>query len=158
MTNVEPINDPNPSTEEILEELSPVSHSQQVESVIATLAIDQKVMVGHTEEGGYVWKFPYGSAEIFVQLTGQTDDDTFTVWSPVLKLPAKNEAKLTRKLLEMNWLYTLEGQFAIFDNQVVVLAMRTVADLSPGEIARAITLVANLADENDDALQAEFGQ
>jgi len=95
---------------------------------------------------------------VFVKLTGETDDDTFTVWSYVLKLPAKNELQLMRKLLEMNWLYTMESHFAIVDEQIVVVASRTVAELSPGEISRAITIVATLADDNDDALQAEFGQ
>ncbi|MBD2018715.1 YbjN domain-containing protein, partial [Leptolyngbya sp. FACHB-36] len=33
----------------------------------------------------------------------------------------------------------------------------TLADLSPSEISRAITIVATLADDNDDALQSQFG-
>ncbi|NER08832.1 MAG: YbjN domain-containing protein, partial [Okeania sp. SIO3C4] len=88
----------------------------------------------------------------------ETDDDTFDVWSYVLKLPAKNEPELMRRLLEMNWLSTMESHFAIVDNQIVILATRTVAELSPGEISRAITIVATLADDNDDVLAAEFGQ
>jgi hypothetical protein len=32
-----------------------------------------------------------------------------------------------------------------------------VADLSPQEISRTITIVATIADENDDALQAKYG-
>jgi hypothetical protein len=113
-------------------------------------------MVSQNEEG-YLWKFKYGSVEVFVQLTGSTDDDTFTVWSSVLPLPAKNEPQLMRKLLEMNWSDTFESCFAIVDNQVVVLSSRTVAELSPGEISRAITVVATIADDNDDALKTEFG-
>ncbi|MGL4379139.1 MAG: YbjN domain-containing protein, partial [Microcoleaceae cyanobacterium] len=33
---------------------------------------------------------------------------------------------------------------------------RTVAELSPGEIARVITIVATIADDNDDILIAQY--
>ncbi|MFM7448469.1 MAG: YbjN domain-containing protein [Leptolyngbyaceae cyanobacterium] len=127
-----------------------------IETVISSLEQEQTAMVSHTD-GGHVWKFKYGTVEVFVQLTGLTDDDTLTVWSSVLQLPAKNEARLTHKLLEMNWSGTLEARYAIANNAVVVVTSRSLADLSPGEISRAITIVASLADENDEPLQQEFG-
>lgn len=139
----------------LIEELTNLSNLQEIETVISGMAVDHKAMVAK-EEQGYLWKFQYGSVEVFVRLTGETDDDTFTVWAKVLQLPVANEADLMRKLLEMNWLSTFEGHFAIVDNQVVVLATRTVAELSPGEIARAITIVATLADQHDDILKAEY--
>jgi diphthamide biosynthesis methyltransferase len=95
--------------------------------------------------------------EVFVRLTGKTDDDTLTVWAAVLKLPAKDESKLTRKLLEMNCSSTFEARFGIIENQVVVIAIRTLAELSAGEVSRIITVVATIADNNDEVLQAEFG-
>lgn len=127
-----------------------------IETVIDSLDSDNTAMVS-TTDGGYVWKFKYGTVEVFVQLTGLSSDDTISAWSAVLKLPAKDEAKLTRKLLELNWSGTLEARFAILQNEVVVLSTRSLADLSPGEISRAITLVATIADEQDEPLQAEFG-
>ncbi|XGV97428.1 MAG: YbjN domain-containing protein [Leptolyngbya sp. BL-A-14] len=127
-----------------------------IETVIDSLDSDNTAMVSNTE-GGYVWKFKYGTVEVFVQLTGLSSEDTISAWSTVLKLPAKDEAKLTRKLLEMNWSGTLEARFAILQNDIVVLSTRSLADLSPGEISRAITLVATIADEQDEPLQAEFG-
>jgi hypothetical protein len=69
-------------------------------------------------------------------------------------LPVKNQPELLDKLLQMNWASTLESRFAIFDNSIVCMSTRTVAELSPGEISRAITLVANVADNNDEILQA----
>jgi hypothetical protein len=95
--------------------------------------------------------------EVFVQLTGETDDDLLTVWATVLQLPAQNESGLMRKLLEMNWSGTFETCFSIYENRVVVSSQRTVADLYPGEISRIITLVATIADDNDETLKAEFG-
>lgn len=128
-----------------------------IETVIDSLDQTDSAMVSETD-GGHVWKFKYGSVEVFVQLTGTTEEDTFTVWSTVMNLPAKNEPDLMRKLLEMNWMNTFEAHFGIFNNQITVLSSRTVAELSPGEISRLITIVATIADENDDALKAEFGQ
>ncbi|MEL6763323.1 MAG: YbjN domain-containing protein, partial [Cyanobacteria bacterium J06607_6] len=40
---------------------------------------------------------------------------------------------------------------------VVVLASRPLADISAGEISRLMTIVATIADDNDEALQAEYG-
>jgi Putative bacterial sensory transduction regulator len=141
-----------------VEKATAVTYAEEIETVIASMAVDQKVMVGQNEAGGHLWKFKYGSVEVFVQLTGETENDCLTVWAVVLQLPAKNEAQLMRKLLEMNWLSTLESHFAIVDSQVTVISTRTIAEISAGEISRAITIVATIADENDDILQAEFGQ
>jgi hypothetical protein len=143
-------------TSELIEDVATVNHVEIIETVISSLDQEDTAMVSHNEEG-YLWKFKYGSVEVFVQLTGSTDDDTFTVWSPVLQLPANKEPQLMRKLLEMNWADTFESCFGIVDNQVVVLSTRTVAELSAGEISRAITVVATVADDNDDALHSEFG-
>jgi hypothetical protein len=159
--NSETVSTEGLSTEEIvstelIEDAATVNHVEIIETVISSLDQEDTAMVSQSEEG-YLWKFKYGSVEVFVQLTGITDDDTFTVWSSVLPLPAKNEPQLMRKLLEMNWSDTFESSFGIVDNQVVVLSSRTVAELSPGEISRAITVVATIADDNDDALNSEFG-
>ncbi|MBE9019460.1 YbjN domain-containing protein [Chroococcidiopsis sp. CCALA 051] len=146
------------SSEEILEELvegTGINHVEVIETVIASLQQDESAMVSHTQNS-YLWKFKYGSVEVFVQLTGQTDEDTFKVWSAVLKLPTKNDAGLMRRLLEMNWSDTFEASFGIFDEQIVVLSTRTVAELSAGEVSRLITVVATIADDNDEALQQEF--
>jgi hypothetical protein len=127
-----------------------------IETVIASLDQDHSAMVSHDAEDGYLWKFKYGSVEVFVQLTGTTDADTLTVWSPLLALPVKNEAGLMRHLLEMNCGATLEACFGISDQEVLVLASRILADINSGEISRLMTIVATIADEQDDILQAEY--
>ncbi len=141
-------------TEDLLEKTS--SHQEVIETVIYSLDEDNTAMVNHTDEGS-LWKFQYGSVEVFVQLTGESDDDLLTVWATVLRLPAKDESALMRRLLEMNWSGTFETCFSIHDNTVVVSSQRTVADISPEEISRIITLVATIADDNDKLLKAEFG-
>lgn len=130
---------------------------EMIETVIFSLEADNSAMVSRTEEG-HVWKFKYGTVEVFVQLTGETDEDTFSVWSSVLALPAKNESQLMHKLLKMNWADTFEARFCILGDKIVVSTTRVVAELSPGEISRHITVVATIADEQDELLEAEFGQ
>lgn len=142
--------------DDIANDATTINYHEEIEAVVGSLADDQKAMVGESE-AGYVWKFKYGSVEVFVQLTGESEDDTFTVWSPVLMLPAKDEPGLMKQLLQMNWGATFESRFAIVDDRVVVLSSRTVADLNPSEISRAITIVATIADDNDEALQEQFG-
>jgi hypothetical protein len=144
------------SSEQLLEDSTSINYVDEIEMVIAGMAEDQKVMVGQSK-AGHLWKFTYGTVEVFVQLTGTSEQDMFTVWSSVLPLPAKHEEKLMRLLLEMNWGQTWEARYAIVDNQVVVLSSRTVEDLSPVEISRTITIVATLADDSDEPLMEEFG-
>ncbi|MEM8674902.1 MAG: YbjN domain-containing protein [Cyanobacteria bacterium P01_G01_bin.67] len=140
--------------EELIEDNS--THQEVIETVISSLDQDNTAMVSHSDEGS-LWKFKYGSVEVFVQLTGESDDDLLTVWSSLLQLPANDEPGLMRRLLEMNWTGTFETCFSIHDGKVMISAQRTVADMYPGEISRLITLVANLADDNDDPLKEEFG-
>lgn len=128
-----------------------------IENVISTLDQDKSAMVSHNPEGGHLWKFKYGTVEVIVQLTGTTDEDTITVWSSVLKLPAKDEPRLTRYLLELNCTSTFEARFGIIENQVVVISTRTLAELSPGEVSRIITIVASIADSYDEPLIEEYG-
>lgn len=157
--NQETLSQESQSTEEmiadeLIEQYS--THKEVIETVISSLEQNDSAMVTHSEQG-YLWKFQYGSIEVFVQLTGESEEDLLTVWASVLTLPAKKEPGLMRKLLEMNWSETLETRFGIVNNQIVVLSQRAVGGLSPEEISRAITLVATIADDNDEALKKEFG-
>jgi hypothetical protein len=148
---------PDELVDEIIAETTGLNHIEVIENVIGTLEQNNSAMVRHTPGGAYLWKFQYGSVEVFVQLTGSTDEDTITVWSAVLNLPAKDEPRLMRYLLELNCTSTFEARFGIIENQVVVISSRTLAELSPGEVSRIITIVATIADDNDEALVAEFG-
>lgn len=159
MTNAETVATQSIASEQVINDLveeATSNHLDVIQTVIASLEQDDSAMVSHTDSN-YLWKFKYGSVEVFVQLTGLTDEDTIAVWAKVLNLPTKNDAGLMRKLLEMNWTNTFEACFGINNEEVVVLSTRTLAELSPGEISRIITIVATIADDNDEALQAEFG-
>lgn len=145
------------SINELTLDTSSINHVEVIENVISTLDEEKTAMVSHPNESVYLWKFKYGSVEVFVQLTGTSDEDTITVWSSVLQLPGRDEPKMMRQLLEMNCSSTFEARFGIIENKVVVISTRTLAELSPGEVSRLITIVATIADDNDEALQSEFG-
>ncbi|MBD2196722.1 MULTISPECIES: YbjN domain-containing protein [Calothrix] len=141
---------------DLIVETATINHVEVIENVIDSLEQDDSAMVSRNPDGNYLWKFKYGSVEVFVQLSGTSDEDTITVWSAVLKLPVKDEPQLLRYLLELNCTSTLEARFGIIESQVVVISTRTLAEISPGEVSRLITIVATLADDNDEALQSKF--
>ncbi|MBE9080457.1 YbjN domain-containing protein [Romeria aff. gracilis LEGE 07310] len=131
------------------------SHLEVIETVISSLDQDDSAMVSRSEQG-YLWKFKYGTVEVFVQLTGQNDDDTLTVWAPVHQLPVQDEAGLMRHLLKLNCGETFEACFGILNQDIVILANRVLEDINPGEISRLMTIVATIADEQDEVLRAEY--
>lgn len=138
-------------------DLDDAPYIETIEAVVSSLDQGDGAMVSRGEDG-HLWAFKYGSVNVYVQLTGETDSDTLTVWSPVLGLPAKNEPALMRRLLEMNCSETLEARFGISGNQVIVISSRILLDISPAEISRLMTIVATIADDSDDPLTEEFGQ
>ncbi len=131
---------------------SDMKFAEIIQTVIASMDSDKTAVVNQT---GNIWKFRYGSVEVVVNITGEAPTDTFTVLSTVM--PAKDDAKLLRLLLEKNASETFEARFAIQNDQVIVVAARSVEDLSAAEISRIITIVATIADSNDDSLKAQFG-
>ncbi|MEM1253773.1 MAG: YbjN domain-containing protein [Cyanobacteria bacterium P01_H01_bin.21] len=131
------------------------SHIDVIETVIASLDQGGDAMVSRDSDG-YLWKFTYGSVAVYVQLTGTGDEDTLTVWSPILKLPVANQAELMQELLAMNCGETFEACYGISNQEVLILASRILADINPGEISRLMTIVATIADEMDDVLQKKY--
>ena len=127
---------------------------QTIQTVIASMDAENSALENQTED---TWKFCYGTVEVVVNITGLEPDDTFTVFSVVLSAPFKDEAKMNRWLLEKNASDTFEARYAIQNDQVLVLSSRSIDDLSPAEISRIITIVAAIADENDEILKDNFG-
>ncbi len=135
---------------------SNTSYADTISTVVSSLKEDA-AYESHGEGQGHTWKFDYGTVQVFVHLTGESSDDTLSVWSPVLTLPARDEAQLFRTLLEKSWIETLEARFSIWNDQVVLNHFRTLEGLTAAEISRAITIVATLADEYDEPLIQDHG-
>lgn len=131
------------------------SVTEIIETVITTLSDDAHQLDLASPQKA--WRFHYGTVEVFVYLTGQTEGDALLVWAPVLTLPVRDEAGLMRFLLQKNWWSdTMEAAFCLKDDQVILTASRTLTDLDPGEVSRAITIVATLADDFDEVLLEKF--
>ncbi|MEM9088295.1 MAG: YbjN domain-containing protein [Cyanobacteria bacterium P01_F01_bin.53] len=154
-TSVTAVESLTAETDETGEKSFETSYVEVIETVIASLEQEGSAMVNHSESG-HLWKFKYGSVEVFVQLSGETDDDTLTTWSPVHKLPVQNEADMMRHLLQLNCGATFEASFGLIDQSVVVFATRTLQDINASEISRLMTIVASIADENDDVLVRDY--
>ncbi|MCJ8281088.1 MAG: YbjN domain-containing protein [Rivularia sp. ALOHA_DT_140] len=158
MTSYQSDSGSNELMNDVMTETESINHVEVIENVIDTLDENDSAMVSHSGDGAYLWKFKYGSVEVFVQLTGTSDEDMITVWSSVLKLPAKDEPAMMRYLLQMNCSATLEARYGIIEDQVVVIYKRTLLDLSAAEVSRLITIVATIADDNDEDLQSKYGK
>ena len=52
-------------TNELVEDSATVNHVEIIETVISSLDQEGTAMVSHSEDG-YMWKFKYGSVEVFV--------------------------------------------------------------------------------------------
>ncbi|MEQ8958525.1 MAG: YbjN domain-containing protein, partial [Coleofasciculus sp. C2-GNP5-27] len=70
-SNPETVSTESLSTEEIvstefIQDQATVNYVETIETVISSLEQDDSAMVSHNEEG-YLWKFKYGSVEVFVQ-------------------------------------------------------------------------------------------
>lgn len=130
------------------------NHQETIQTVIASMDPDKTAVVNQTNN---TWKFRYGTVDVVVNITGEDPGDTFTVFASVLTYPVKEETRLLKFLLEKNATETFEARFAIQNDQVLVMATRSVEDLSAPEISRIITVVAAIADEYDEELQSQFG-
>lgn len=134
-----------------------VSFHDAIVTVITVLKEEGADAFEREEGDGHFWTFRYGTVDVFVHLTGETSEDSLTVWAPVLNLPSKDDAALSKELLDKNWQETSEARFAFWDNKVVVNSVRSLADTTPSDISRAITVVATLADDYDEPLIEKYG-
>jgi hypothetical protein len=105
---------------------------------------------------GYGWTFKRGSATIEIYVTQQDSDGFFQVLSPILHVPASNLLPLYRRLLEMN-LQLTSVAFGIYLDAVYVFSERPLEGMDAEEANAIINRVAEVADEWDDKLVAEFG-
>lgn len=129
------------------------SFAETIQTIIAGMDSEKTAVVNQTND---TWKFKYGTVDVLVNITGDQPTDTFTVLSNVMSSPFKDESRMMKLLLEKNASETFEAHFAIQNDQVIVIASRSVEDLSPAEISRLITIVSAIADSNDESLKTEF--
>jgi hypothetical protein len=78
--------------------------------------------------------------------------------SRIMKVPSENQAAFYRHLLELNYLATSDGAFAVEreTDTVCLRALRSVAGLDYEEFEDMLHTVATVADEWDDKLVEEY--
>ncbi|HEY3353286.1 MAG TPA: YbjN domain-containing protein [Polyangia bacterium] len=98
-----------------------------------------------------------GSATVGINLL---DDHGLLVFlAPIMQAPERNQAEFYRRLLELNFLTTSDGAFAIDRKTGLVhlRALRGLEGLDFEEFTDMLDTVGAVADEWDDKLKAEFG-
>jgi Tir chaperone protein (CesT) family len=98
-----------------------------------------------------------GSATVGINVVEQKGFILFL--APIMEVPEKNREALYRRLLELNYLATEDGAFAIDQatGRVYLRALRSLEALDFEEFVDMLDTVARVADDYDDQLRAQFG-
>lgn len=131
------------------------AYAQTVEQILLNIGVDAQAARMSMQEG-YGWTFKRGSATIEIYVTQQDSEGFFQTLSPILHVPASNLLPLYRRLLEMN-LQLTSVAFGIYLDAVYVFSERPLDGMDADEANTIINRVAEVADEWDDKLVAEFG-
>ena len=98
-----------------------------------------------------------GSATVGINVVEQKGFLLFL--APIMEVPERNREELYRRLLELNYLATEDGAFAVDreSGRVYLRALRSLESLDFDEFVDMLDTVARVADEWDDKLKAQFG-
>ena len=113
------------------------------------------VAIAPLDEDGFT-QVSRGSATVGINVVEQKGFILFL--APIMEVPEKNREALYRKLLELNYLATEDGAFAIDEatGKVYLRALRSLEALDFEEFVDMLDTVARVADEYDDQLRAQF--
>jgi hypothetical protein len=97
-----------------------------------------------------------GSATVGINVDEQKGIIFFL--APIMDVPQANREALYRRLLELNYLATEDGAFAVDreSGRVYLRALRPLEGFDFEEFVDLLDTVARVADEYDDQLRAEF--
>ena len=98
-----------------------------------------------------------GSATVGINVIPQKGFILFL--APIMDVPAGKTEALYRRLLELNYVATEDGAFAVDgeNNRVYLRALRSLDSFDFDEFVDMLDTIARVADEWDDKLKAEFG-
>jgi hypothetical protein len=134
---------------------------KMVESVIVNLGLDPKetVISQPPSDVTMAWGLMKGSAEVYVSLKQDQEENYIRVSAPVMTLPEdeSNQLRLFRHLLALNAGTVIGAAFGTTKNRVIMVAERSTVDLDLSEVQDLINRVGHYADYYDDALVNEFG-
>ena len=98
-----------------------------------------------------------GSATVGINVIEQKGFILFL--APIMEVPAQRREELYRTLLELNYLATEDGAFAIdkTSGRVYLRALRSLDAFDFDEFVDMLDTIARVADEWDDKLKGQFG-
>ncbi len=128
-----------------------------VEGAIRTIGLDPATLLTKESADQLAWTLKRGSAAVLILLLRRADVASLRVVSPTVVFDPATKDALFSRLLELNAEGMMGCAFAVVGDKVVVVTERPVTDLSEGEVAHAIRLVAGVSDTYDDKLVAEYG-
>jgi hypothetical protein len=98
-----------------------------------------------------------GSATVGINVIEQRGVILFL--APIMEVPEADREALYRQLLELNYLETEDGAFAIdkASGKVYLRALRSLDAFDFDEFVDMLDTIARVADEWDDKLKAQFG-
>ena len=99
-----------------------------------------------------------GSASVGINVL--EDHGVILFVAPVMPVPSERREALYRRLLELSFLTTSDAAFAIDSErqEIVVRALRRLSGLDYEEFEDLLETVGKVADDWDDALQAELAR
>ena len=97
-----------------------------------------------------------GSATVGINVIEQKGFILFL--APIMEVPAQRREELYRTLLELNYLATEDGAFAIDESsgRVYLRALRSLDAFDFDEFVDMLDTIARVADEWDDKLKGQF--
>lgn len=133
-----------------------------VEEVISDLGLVPEDNRLESPDDGLAWGLMKGSAEIFILVIPEGDeqqDHAIQVVSPVLTLPESQASQMAlfRRMLELNAQVLSGAAFGIKNDTVVLITDRSTKDLNPSEVKEMVLRVGHFADLYDDELVSQFG-
>ncbi|MBI3098100.1 MAG: YbjN domain-containing protein [Planctomycetes bacterium] len=110
-----------------------------------------------TSSGEGVWEFPFGSAR--VRLAADTEAGTLSCSASIMPLPTDGERRmgLMEAVLALNAAKTQEARFAVADETLMVISLRSIEGLDYPEFVSLLQSVGRVADDYDDALRTDYG-
>lgn len=133
-----------------------VSYRALIDGYIKKFGEEVGVEFSALDDDGYT-KVKRGSAVIGINVLEK--EGVLLFLSAIMKVPESRQIDFYRKLLELNFLRTSDGAFAIDaqSDYVYLRAFRGLAGIDYIEFVDVLDTVAQVADEWDDRLKEEFG-
>lgn len=132
-----------------------------VERAIADLGLDPIAVRAREDKSPGLWAIRRGSATVIISVVASIEgpEGTLRVLAPILRPPDEptTQARLFRRLLELNGTELTGAAFGLLGGDVVVVAERSIIDLDASETDALLATVTQVADHYDDELADQYG-